>query len=244
MVLSIIGGLLLTLLGVIGARTSEWVKRHRRLGHVYALAAGAKRTQIVVPSFNVPEFLVQGTDAPARIPPNVRLMPMAEGGAIAELILALQQAGNHEVRLVTQNNYQDSEGLTICVGGPSVNSVSRDVLRRCFPDFKIKYPEHVASYGSTTFLPSTDTDGSLLEDYGFIAVTKTPRGNRCLVVCGVWAPGTQIATTTLLSIGRSSEASRLIKSGEDFFVVSHAKIDGLEQHDVQLIELRRSKDRG
>jgi hypothetical protein len=244
LLVSVISGALLAFLGVVATRTVEWAKRRRRLGHLYALASKGKRVQIIIPSFNVPEFLVQGTNAPARIPPNVRLMPMAEGGAIAELVQALHQMGKYEVRLVTQNNYQDSSSLTICIGGPSVNSISREILRLAFPAFNIRYPEHIASYGTTTFVPSKSPDGSLLEDYGFMAVTRTPRGSNCLVLCGVWAPGTQIATTTLLSLKHHSEVARLIREGKEFFAVSYARVNGLEQHDSQLIELRRRKDEG
>ena len=220
---------------------ARW-RRRSSLGHLARLAQG-RSVQIIIPDFQVADFSIQGTTARARIPLNVRVMPMAEGAAIAELVQSLRAIGVRKVILATQHDYQDTFDLTITVGGPSVNRVSGQVLGRCFPAFHLKYPEHIAAYGSMSLEPKFDAAGALLEDYGFIGVGRTLAGKRCIVLCGIWAPGTYIATVALLrKVPRRSEASNLIKADADFMVISHAELVDLSIGEARIVALHRAKD--
>lgn len=225
-------------MGAIAALLADRFRRRRRLGHLYALAGKARRIQIVVPSLNVSEFTPQGAQSVARVPTNIRVMPMAEGGAIAQLMSALHSIGKENIELVSQETYQNDADFTISIGGPSLNSASAGILRDGFPRFSIKYPEHIASYGTTTFSPEITSDGELREDYGFLACSR-PRPDRyCIVVCGVWAAGTQMAVSALLAAERKSEITKRMIKRETFFAVVHGEVRGLVQEAVQTVEVR------
>lgn len=235
-ILPILAAFLIAALGAAGQRLREWVLKHRRLGHLYVLCGRADRVQVVIPGFPVARFRI--ANATAEIPPNVPVMPMAEGGAIAQLIRGLNEIGQRDVELVSSANFRDDSDVTISIGGPSVNEISGKLLADGFPSFTLQYPQHVASYGTTTFLPERLDDESLREDYGFIAVGRTDNHHRFVVLCGVWAPGTQIATTALLELDRRSEVASLLRGGHNFFAVAHGKITGLEMTGVRVIEVR------
>lgn len=237
LLLSIISGLVLSGLGAISVRAIQLVKRQRRLGHLSRLVENIEIVQIVIPSFEVGDFLPKGTGERAAIPRNVRVMLMPEASSIADLVAAFYEAGASKVELVPQENYRDV-GLTISVGGPSVNSTSGNLLKRSFPQFHIKYPEHIASYGSTSFSTQTNADNELIEDYGFIASATNSTGNRWFVLCGVWAFGTLIATTTLTRMPRRSPIRRVLRANRPFFAVVHGRVDGFVAEDLKVVELR------
>jgi hypothetical protein len=237
--LGVLAGILASALVAVAKKLIELLRHRRKFGHLYSLTSGVSRIQVVVPSLEAPVFIPQGVTEAARVPKNVKVMPMAEGTAIAELLSVLHGLGRGEIQLVSQENYQDNAGLTVSVGGPSLNSVSRSLLQNSFPKFSIKYPAHVASYGSTVFAPLIDSEGNLTEDYGFAAVGRTSGGNRCIVLCGVWAFGTQIATTSLLRLPLRSDARRLFARKESFFIVSYGRVEGLWPGDIQVVEIRR-----
>ncbi|MEU6218811.1 hypothetical protein ABZ845_15010 [Streptomyces sp. NPDC047022] len=165
-------------------------------------------------------------------------MPMAEGGAIAQLMAALHAVGKDNVELVPQEAYQNDADVTISVGGPSLNSASAGILRAGFPRFSIKYPEHIASYGTTTFSPEITSSGELREDYGFLACSRPRPDKYCIVVCGVWAAGTQMAVSALVAAERKSEIRKRIIGRETFFAVMHGEVRGLAQESVQTVEVR------
>lgn len=222
-------------------RGFAWGRRRYHLSHLYAFFRQAEEIQVVVPQFHTPEFVVDDNGSTAVIPPNVPVMPMAEGGSIVQLVGALHSIGCRKVRLVDQEHYHD-EGqgtVTISVGGPSVNKVSAHLLSRNAPEFNIAYPEHVATYGTTTFSPRRGADDSLEDDYGFIAIGTTPKQAKCLVLLGVWAPGTQAATEAFLGVGNGSEAAKLVKAGRSFFAVAPVEINGLEQSRARITNLYR-----
>lgn len=237
MLVSLVSGLILSALGALALKLSQLAKRQRRLGHLADMAKRGRSVQIVLPGFELHDFLPRGTTERAKIPRNMLVMPMAEGSSIAQLTAAFHEIGAPDVKIVRQEEYQDA-GLTISIGGPSVNSISHQLLRRTFPEFHIKYPEHIASFGSTWFVADTDSDGALVEDYGFIGFGISPSGNPWVVLCGVWAPGTQMATTALVNLARRSEIRQMIRRRKEFFAVVYGKVDGFVQHSLQIVQVR------
>jgi hypothetical protein len=136
-------------------------------------------------------------------------------------------------------NFNDQYDLTFSIGGPSVNALSADMLKREFPDFRIDYREHIAHYCTTTFEPGVDPQSrEIVDDYGFIFRCSTHAGQTAFVLCGVHAPGTEIATKCLLGLRRSSEAARLIRAGKKVFIVSTAVLNGLRQGSWMVTETR------
>ncbi|MET8778098.1 hypothetical protein AB0H49_08360 [Nocardia sp. NPDC050713] len=234
--LSIVSGLIVAITTFGVTRFYDATRVRRKSGHLNVLAEG-QDIQIVIPDFHAGWLSIYGTDEKAEMPPNVRVMPMAEGGAIAEAVLAWRGLGKrNRISISTQDAYQDTHGLTILIGGPSVNRLTGNLLKRCFPKFQIKYPEHVASYGSISYDVTADENGSLLEDYGFIAVSRTPTGKRCVALFGVWAFGTLIATLALLDrVARGNDIWNSIREKKDFLVVVHCELDGLEYSNIRII---------
>jgi hypothetical protein len=158
---------------------------------------------------------------------------MAEGGAIAELAGTLRMIGVRNLSIVAQHDYQDTPSLTFVIGGPSVNQVTGALLTRSFPLFELRYPQHVARYGTTNFIPAKGPTGSLTDDYGFIAHARSPAGHSIIALFGVWAPGTRIAVDTLLhGTRRRTPAWRDIDARRTFLAVSHAFLDDLIQRDL------------
>lgn len=237
-VINLIAGLLLAGLGVVATKLFEVARRQRKDGHIYKLVGKNARVQVVVPSFDVTEFLPRGATERVVVPPNLLAMPMAEGGAIAALVTMVDGLRRGHVHLVPQKAFQDNATLTISIGGPSVNSVSADILHRYFPIFRIKYPEHIASFGSMTFQPATDADGALVEDFGFIASVTADNGRKYLVLCGVWSMGTQIATDALLDVPRHSPVRRYLHKGVSFMAVAHGTVDGLSHRNVEIVHVQ------
>lgn len=238
---SLLNGLLLAGLGAAATKGYEAWKRHRENGHLYSLLPKKGRVQIVVPGFDVKDFIPLGSTERAIVPPNLRAMPMAEGGAIAQVVTMLNSLGRLDPELVAPDAFQDNCPLTISFGGPSVNPISGNLLHTYFPSFTIKYPEHIASYGSTTYEPARAADGSLVEDYGFIASATAETGRRrYLVLCGVWSMGTQIATDALLDLPRGSEVRGDLQGGTAFLAVAHGTVHGLSHGNVRIESVRHS----
>jgi hypothetical protein len=239
LLVNLVAGLLLAGLGAAATKGYEIWKRHRENGHLYSLVPRKGRVQIVVPGFDVKDFMPLGSTERAIVPPNLRAMPMSEGGAIAQVITMLNSLGRLDTQLVAPEAFQDNCPLTISFGGPSVNPVSGDILRTYFPSFAIKYPEHIASYGSMTYQPARAADGSLVEDYGFIAsVTAETGRRRYLVLCGVWSMGTQIAADALLDLPRGSEVRGDLRDGTAFLAVAHGSVHGLSHGNVRIQTVR------
>jgi hypothetical protein len=234
-VVGVAGSLIAAVLAFAATRAFDRAQRLHRVGHLRYLRRG-EGVQIVIPDFQIDSFQIQGFNVVAKIPPNVRVMPMAEGEAIADIVREFRGIGEQRLTLCPQETFKDDYSLTICVGGPSVNAVTRQVLETTFPEFHLAYPQHTAVYRSVTFAPRTDDHGSLLEDYGFVASTKTPNGNQFILIFGVWAPGTRIAARTFIhGIGRRSEAFHAIKEGRTFMLAAHAELHGLRQGDAHVV---------
>jgi hypothetical protein len=233
-------GLLVAAIGFVSARAVDRFKRYQRYGHLYDLIPSRSPVQIVLPSFvGIQEFYIPHVDATARIPPNNLVMPMNEAWAIAELVMGIRRVNKtSEITLGTARTYKDNNSLTICIGGPSVNQITRQVLKSV-PNFSIDYPQHEAHFGSTTFIPARNDQDELVEDYGFVYITHTHSGGRHVVLCGVWSPGTEMAAKCLLGLHRRSDAVGMIKRRENVFLVAHGEVNGVETSNVKLIETRR-----
>lgn len=203
------------------------------MGHLRNLGGGG-RVVIVLPEFQSHSFVVDSKRV--SIPSNVRLMPMAEGWAIAKLVEGLKQAGYSKVSLASQDSYLEGDALTICVGGPSVNRVTKSILQESFTHFELRYPQHEASLRSTHFKPRRSGSGELVEDFGFIAVTRVHGRGRCLLLFGVWAPGTLIAATALLeTIKPRSEVALAIADSSSLLIVAHAPVLGMDVGNVRVL---------
>lgn len=234
--LNILAGLITAGVGFgLGIAYSR-IRGFQRFRHLERVIPRDRRVQLVLPSAQVKSFLVKGESTEAYFPSNVLIMPMPEGEAIATLVDCLRSLprGVH-VDLTTDEKVSSSYGLTISVGGPSVNHYSRRLLATDYPVFALKYPDHVAAYGSTTFVPQRGKSDDLLEDYGFLFCSRHDAEHRCIVLCGVWGTGTRAAVQGLIQLPPSSDAARSLATSSRTFLAFRTQISGLEAGAVRLM---------
>lgn len=233
-VLNILAGLITAGLGFSLGVGYAKIRALRRLWHLERLIPRDRRVQLVLPSAQVKSFLVKGESTEAYFPSNVLIMPMPEGEAIANLVDSLRNLSRTvHVDLTTDEKVSNCYGLTISVGGPSVNQYSRRLLTTDYPKFNLKYPEHVASYGSTTFFPQRGKSDDLLEDYGFLFCSHHDAKHCCIVLCGVWGTGTRAAVQGLIQMPSFCDAARSLATSSRTFLVFRTHISGLEAGPVQ-----------
>jgi hypothetical protein len=231
--INVVGGLVSALIGVgIGVLLTR-TKYARKMGHLMRLIPVDRRVQVVLPSARVGEFLVKEENSAATFPPNVLIMPMAEGIGIAQLVLAIRSVRRSvKIDFTTDDAVGAGYSLTISIGGPSVNLESRRLLGS-HPQFRLNYPEHTASYGNQSYIPKRDPDGGLREDFGFLFTCRSPE-SLSLVCCGVWGMGTEAAIRGFLDLKHHKQA-HVLRSRNQVFMAFHTKIDGLRASPPELI---------
>lgn len=216
-----------------------------RYGHLYRAIREHPGLDIVVPSIPVAEIQIRDqrgilNDLIHRCPPNVLYMPMAEGTSLSRLVLAIRSLHRlGAVSLATSESYEDTGRPVICIGGPSGNDVSARFINRDIPSFTIDYPTAtVVSIGSRTYSLVVNGAGEVVEDYGFILVTRTrPGGARVIVLFGIVAFGTEIAVQALIDL-KSLDRDAISKLNDPMprLLVARAHIDGLRVWGVEMIE--------
>ena len=231
-VFAIVGAAAVAVLSFLGARLFAWWQRHSKLGHLIDFTEGSKRVKLVVSSVPV----ISDADEFIRAQPaNVLFSPTAEGAAVARLWLSFHDARKDlQVELQPAKEFSETanDAPFISVGGPSVNEISEHLIKRYAPSFEINYPQHEVKIGGSPYSAPQQSDGFLLEDYGFLLTGRTPTGTRFAVVWGVYAFGTMVAARALIELGdkkkyRSSERSGFSRK-EGLFLVAHGKVEGYQ----------------
>lgn len=209
-------------------RLLKW-RQLRHLGHLRTKDGIIK---IVIPTILKASFPKDHFSENAIIPDNIPLMPMPEGRALANLVSGISDAiRGVDIKFVTHNDFVD-DGVTpfVSIGGPSVNEVSREILNQMVPGFRIQYPDHIGYFGSRKMSPRVEK-GILLEDFGFLFQGKSRLGTRCIVVCGVWATGTELACVTYAGSVQNDSVSkvrRLLFRQSELFVVLKATVQNYQ----------------
>ena len=218
-------------------RVSDRHRRRRALGHLLELVGSAGRVKLVAPSFTVSSFIPREVRGRAALPTNVHLMPYAEGVAIGRLMGVLAMlAPKLPLVTATSDNHEEAPGeVVISIGGPSVNAVSAALLADNFPEFQIDYPSHIGHFREHTFSPKVNAAHQLTEDFGFLFFARDPDGASRLVVCGIWAFGTALAVSTLLSAAHRPLLSQHISLSRRALVVVHGTVHGLTTGRPQLV---------
>ncbi len=231
-VFAIIGAAAVAALSFLGSKLITWWQRHTKLGHLKAFVGDSGRVKIILSSVPV----ISDADEFIRAQPaNVLFAPAAEGAAVARLLLMLHEARKDlDVVLVPAAEFSETanDAPFISVGGPSVNSTSKHLIKRYLPNFEITYPAHEVKIGGSPYSAPQQRDGFLLEDYGFLLSGRTPTGTRFAVVWGVYAFGTMVAARALIELGdkkkyRGSERSGLADE-KGLFLVAHGRVEGYQ----------------
>ncbi|MBX3609183.1 MAG: hypothetical protein KF871_04740 [Hydrogenophaga sp.] len=126
-----------------------------------------------------------------------------------------------------------------------MNLISDNILACRVPRFMIQYPEHVARFGSLTLSPQIE-DGVLQEDFGFLFQGRSRLGTRCVVVCGVWATGTELACVSYAGSAENESVKkvrRLLRKNSQMFVVLRSPVQNYQIGEPRLIAISERPDR-
>jgi hypothetical protein len=212
-----------------------------RLKHLRHLASDHRKVRIVFPALQTPSFPSGHMAHAALIPKNIPLMPMAEGKGIANIVAALRDSMRGvEIEYVAPSTFVDDGVPFVCVGGPSVNPLSAEILSSRAPAFALKYPEHVAMYDQAKFAPQI-ADRILQEDFGFLLQTRSRYGTNCIVVCGVWATGTEIACLAYADRVPKTSPGRIrghLRAGRNILVILRAPVAGYQVGGLELVSVK------
>jgi hypothetical protein len=228
-------------------RVHAHVRRRQAHGHIFALLGRRAPVHLVLPSVPVAEFPVRGlADDGATLvhqsPGNVLFMPMSEGTAVATIVQTLQAAGfKGGIHLVDSDRYEMADHPVITVGGPSVNAMTGQLLRRHAPTFSINYPGATeATHDSATYKVNLDSRGEVTGDYGFALITKQSNGAPVVALWGILAFGTAIAVKGYLNLKTvDPPAAKQVSNGEGRLLVFRGAVSGYVTHDVELVGSRR-----
>lgn len=210
---------------------SKKLKDQRSLGHVKTFIGDSRCVKVVISSTVISKLSIardNGSSSEAIIPHNHPQIPMPEGQAIAEIVQAIGNSTAQKVKIlvVPAADFQDDGTPFVTIGGPSINIVARKYAAQYFPDFGIKYPEHVANWrGSTIYEPKL-RENKLLDDYGFSFTGTTAHNSRFILFFGVWAFGALAATRCYLSLPHKSDARERAVSNKPTLLVTYVKIAG------------------
>lgn len=224
LLLNVVGGLAVLAITFVAGQVSVLLNRRRKRGHLNRWIGKCDGVYIILSNFlppiNEDEFL-------RRMPKNVVFMPAAEGAAVARLVIALRTAKRRINIHFTSKDYPANPRHlpVICIGGPSVNAVSKEILAKNHPEFRIEYPQHDAYVLNKRFKPDVEND-EIIEDYGFLAGGEF-HGAPYVVLCGVYSSGTWAAAQVLITLKDRNYRRRLI-GREHLFLVSHTEVDGFE----------------
>lgn len=240
-VVSIILSLIAALIFSLIAWYYKAVLQKWRLKHLSFLLGKSDKVKIVFPTFFCPVFLDDSVGKGAIIPKNIHLMPLAEGRAITEIAQAISVIKPKcEIVIQSSSEFDDDGTPFISIGGPSVNSVSGQIIEDHWHEFKLIYPEHFATYGGVTYKPEIE-DGKLATDFGFAFQTKIPSGSRTIVFCGVWAIGTELSVKSYLNIFKEKDKKdirRKIEEGKNILLISEGKVSRLWANQPTIIGWR------
>lgn len=208
---SIIANVIVGMVSFSAGRYWIRLKEKKKLDHL-SFITSTGRLRIALPQLKVEYWELEELQTKSIQPPNVPLMPMAEGAAIARLISAIHRyKGACQIDFFTSNGAASDSVPIVSIGGPSVNPVSKTIISEHFPNFKLIYPEHRAKLGSLEFIPEFQPDGSLKDDYGFIFVVPNEGGENMVVLCGVWGTGTEMAARAFIDLKMNKEAAELLR---------------------------------
>lgn len=218
-------------------RLKDW----QALAHVARFVGDHDCIKIVVSGSRVARFTIVrgGQHHEATVPANVLSMGMSEGQAVGELIRDIHRARQNIRILIVPSAHFDDDGIPfICVGGPSVNSITRRYLEKFFPSFHMQYPEHVAGWlGNLTYRPTMDGE-ELCEDFGFLFY-GVERETKFLLAFGIWPFGTLIAVRSFLSAARKSAIYNGTAQSHFLSLISRADISRYFLGHFSTVETKR-----
>jgi len=189
---------------------------------------------VVLPLIKQKSLFSEITKTQSPIPDNVLFMPYDE--SLAAQMLKDRISEIYPKRRVVyhdSHNFVHDQKTFICIGGPAINVVSRDLLltRMIDSKFKMDFLGRFASdeTDGRVFMSNT-SGGSITEDYGFIFITENPyqRDSCVCLVFGIWSHGANSAIQALCSKGAHlSELVNELKTNKSLFAVTKSTVRGM-----------------
>ena len=139
------------------------------------------------------------------------------------------------------------ENDMICIGGPSVNLVTREFLqnRKLYTDVELIYPNNIIrdKLKNIDYRAAVDESGNITDDYGMLIICKNPINTSKTIIFafGIWGQGTSIAIKSFISLSKLQlrrDISKFIKSGRIVCIVTKANIYGLEVGNFEIVDFK------
>ncbi|WP_444921594.1 hypothetical protein ACJJID_04055 [Microbulbifer sp. CnH-101-G] len=189
---------------------------------------------VVLPLIKQKRLFSEIAKTQSRIPENVLFMPYCESQGVQLLKDAIEKAyPKRKVICHDSRNFVGDHKSFICVGGPAINVVSRDLLltRQIDAKFKMDFLGRFAVDGvDDSVYRSSILGESITEDYGFIFFTENPyhKGSSICLVFGIWSHGTNSAVQALCQKGEPlKELVRYLKDNKSLFAVTKSTVRGM-----------------
>ncbi|WP_445357529.1 hypothetical protein ACJJIC_17610 [Microbulbifer sp. ANSA002] len=189
---------------------------------------------VVLPLIKQRTLFSEITRTQSRIPDNVLFMPYDESLGIQLLKDRIERVyPKRKVIFHDSHNFVDDHKTFICVGGPAINVVSRDLLltRRIDEKFKMDFlGRYAIDEVDDSVYKSSVLGDSITEDYGFIFFSKNPyhKDSFICLVFGIWSHGTYSAIQALCGKGTHlPELAESLKLNKSLFAVTKSAVRGM-----------------
>jgi hypothetical protein len=189
---------------------------------------------VVLPLIKQESLFSEIASTQSRIPENVLFLPYSEALGIQLLKDTIEKAyPKKKVIFHDSRNFVGDQKSFICVGGPAVNIVSRDLLltRKIDKKFKMDFLGRFAvDEVDESVYRSNTLKGSITEDYGFIFFAENPyHKNSCIcLIFGIWSHGTHSAVQALCKKGEPlKELVTYLKDNRSLFAVTKSTVRGM-----------------
>lgn len=202
---------------------------------------------IIYPTINVPFYNPQVVDQLISIPANVSLMPFAEATGIAEIKSFLEHIfKNKKIQLIPATMVTHQNDI-ICVGGPSVNLITREFLRNrnYYNHIELVYPDNIIRDNSNhkIYKADIDSEGKIVNDYGVLIIGKNPMNTsrNIFFVFGIWGQGTNVSIKSLInliSFKNRKKIAKNLKQSKSCCILSRADIHELEIGRPEIIDFK------
>lgn len=203
---------------------------------------------IVIPSIILERLKSLDGKKWSTMPSNIHLLPIPEAQGLSELVHKLKMVyKNITFELCPAEFFSDFSKDFITIGGPNVNSVTKDLLLTHRIDKKILF-----EFDDNCLLDKADgirycdkvINTELIKDHGFTFITKNPLNseNFCVICCGIWAFGTNAAIRSLTGDSVKQplfkKISENLKHDRGVFIVTETNIQKAFSSPPQIIKVR------
>lgn len=239
-----------SLLVIIGAAVRKWLTDQplRRIWDVILGEAESKKLYIVMPSVDMGRLQVADREVWTHVPKNISLVPLPEAVAVSQLVGRFREVYRQlEVEICSPESFANYDCTFVSVGGPSVNSVTRDLVKEHGIDWSlhIQLPAHVIrDVHHRREYSATEVGDEVVEDVGFSLVVKNPLypTRMCAICMGIWAHGTGAAIRVLLGECHRqplfAQMTRYLRSRTGMLIVSKVRVQHLFLGHPQLVRVR------